>query len=168
MSVILSIIVALDDKQGIGASNRLPWHIKKDFQHFKKITTGHPVIMGRKTYESIGKPLPGRTNIIITRNPHSVPDRNDVPDRNVKITHSLKEAIDLAQSIDKKEIFIIGGGQIYQEAMAKNLVDKLYVTKVQGDFQADTFFPDYSHFKLLKKVDDQENDYRFSYLELIK
>lgn len=155
MPAKVSIIVAHDDQLGIGAHNRLLWHLKKDFAHFKKITTGHPVIMGRKTYESIGKPLPGRTNIVITRNPHSVPERN------VKITHSLKEAIDLAQSIDKKEIFIIGGGEIYRQAMAKNLVDKLYVTKVQGDFQADTFFPDYSHFKLLKQQKDQEGPYCF-------
>ncbi|MCG2691388.1 dihydrofolate reductase, partial [Microgenomates group bacterium] len=130
---------------------------KKDFAHFKKITTGHPVIMGRKTYQSIGKPLPGRTNIIITRNPHSVPERN------VKITHSLKEAIDLAKSIDNQEIFIIGGGEIYRQSMADNLVDKLYITHVKGDFKADVFFPDYSHFKLLKQVNGREGQYRFTF-----
>lgn len=159
----VSIIVAHDDKFGIGAKNRLLWHLKKDFAHFKKITTGHPVIMGRKTFESIGKPLPGRTNIIITRNLNSVLDCHSDPERNVKITHSLKEAINLAQSIDNQKVFIIGGGQIYQEALAKNLVDKLYVTKVQGDFQADTFFPDYSHFKLLKQANGQEGPYHFTF-----
>ncbi|MCX6816860.1 MAG: dihydrofolate reductase [Candidatus Beckwithbacteria bacterium] len=158
----ISIIVAHDNKLGIGAKNRLLWHIKKDFSHFKTITTGHPVIMGRKTYESIGKSLPGRTNIIVTRHPYSVPKRN------VEITHSLKEAIDLAQSIDKKEVFIIGGAEIYRQALAQNLVDKLYVTKVKGDFHADVFFPDYSHFKLLKKADYTENNYNFTFYEFTK
>lgn len=179
MSVKISIIVALDDKQGIGAHNRLLWHLKKDFAHFKKITTGHPVIMGRKTFESIGRPLPGRTNIIITRDP-------DFSAPGCLTAISLESAIALANDIESRsrhlpdrgssvtakaetgKIFIIGGGQIYQEAMAKNLVDKLYVTKVQGDFQADTFFPDYSHFKLLKREKDQEGDYHFEFLELEK
>lgn len=156
MSAILSIIVALDDKQGIGAKNRLPWHLKKDFAHFKKITMGHPIIMGRKTYQSIDKPLPGRTNIIITRDSNfSAPG--------CLIAISLESAIAQAKDIDDQEIFIIGGGQIYQEAMAKNLVDKLYVTHIHGDFQADTFFPDYSHFKLLKQVNGQEGPYRFTF-----
>lgn len=157
MPAKVSLIVAHDDKLGIGAKNRLLWHIKKDFQHFKNLTVGHPIIMGRKTYESIGRPLPERTNIIITRNYHSVPEQN------VKVTHSLKEALDLAQSIDQKEVFIIGGGEIFRQAFQQNLVDKLYVTKVQGDFQADTFFPDYSHFKLLKREEAQEGPYRFTF-----
>jgi dihydrofolate reductase len=156
---MISIIVALDDKQGIGAKNRLLWHLKKDFAHFKTLTLGHPVIMGRKTYQSIGKPLPGRANIIVTRDSNfSAPG--------CLIAISLESAIACAKDIDGQEVFIIGGGQIYQEAMAKNLVDKLYVTKVQGDFQADTFFPDYSHFKLLKQEENEEGNYHFEFLEL--
>lgn len=153
---MISIIVAHDDKLGIGAQNRLPWHLKKDFQHFKNLTLGHPVIMGRKTYQSIGKPLSGRTNIIITRDA-------DFSAPGCLTAISLESAIACAKDIDNQEIFIIGGGQIYQEALAKNLVDKLYVTKIQGDFQADTFFPDYSHFKLLKQVNGQEGPYRFTF-----
>ncbi len=156
MPAKVSLIVAHDEKMGIGAKNRLLWHLKKDFAHFKKITTGHPVIMGRKTYQSIGKPLPDRTNIIITRD-------SNFSASGCFIAISLESAIALAKDIDNQEVFIIGGGQIYQEAMAKNLVDKLYVTKVKGDFQADTFFPDYSHFKLLKQVNGREGPYRFTF-----
>lgn len=163
MPAKISLVVAHDDKLGIGTQNRLLWHLKKDLVHFKELTLGHPVIMGRKTYQSIGKPLSGRANIIITRNPHFVPDRHSVPERNLKITHSLKKAIDLARSIDNQEIFIIGGGEIYRQAIADNLVDKLYITKVQGDYKADVFFPDYSHFKLLNRRDDREGDYQFTF-----
>jgi len=156
MPAKVSLIVAHDDRLGIGARNRLLWHIKKDFQHFKNLTTGHPIIMGRKTFASIGKPLPGRTNIIVTRDSNfSAPG--------CLIAISLESAIARANDIDDQEVFIIGGGQIYQEAMAKNLVDKLYVTKVQGDFKADVFFPDYSHFKLLKQVNGQEGQYHFTF-----
>ncbi|MFH0943006.1 MAG: dihydrofolate reductase [Candidatus Beckwithbacteria bacterium] len=171
MAAKVSLIVAHDNKLGIGANNRLLWNITKDLDRFRQITLGHPVIMGRKTFQSIGRPLPDRTNIIITRTQpsvphsvHSVPDRHSDPERNVKITHSLKEAIVLAKSIDKTEIFIIGGGEIYRQAMAENLVDRLYITHVQGDFQADTFFPSYSHFKtLISKTSDSENQYQFEY-----
>lgn len=161
MPAKVSLIVAHDDRLGIGARNHLLWHIKKDFQHFKNLTTGHPIIMGRKTFASIGKPLPGRTNIIITR------DSNfSSPDCLTAI--SLESAIARAKDIDDQEVFIIGGGEIYRQAMANNLVDKLYVTKVQGDFQADTFFTDYSHFKLLKREENEEGNYHFEFLELEK
>ncbi len=156
MPAKVSLIVAHDDCLGIGAKNRLLWQIKKDFAHFKAVTMGHPVIMGRKTYQSIGRSLPNRTNIIVSRDPNfSAPG--------CLTTISLESAIARAKDIDQQEVFIIGGGQIYQEAMTKNLVDKLYVTKVQGDFQADTFFPDYSHFKLLKRVNGQEGQYHFTF-----
>lgn len=158
----ISLIVAHDDRLGIGAKNRLLWRIKKDFRHFKIVTLGHPVIMGRKTFESIGKPLPGRTNIIITRN-------QNFKTPGILVVESIEQAIKLAAAKPgSEEIFIIGGGEIYRQAMADNLVDKLYITHVQGDFQADTFFPDYSHFKLLKRQEDQEGNYHFEFLELEK
>jgi len=164
MAAKVSLIVALDDQKGIGAKNRLLWNIKKDLAHFRQLTLNHPIIMGRKTYDSIGRPLEGRTNIIITRQPSSDPDRHSDPDRNIKITHSLEEAIDLAKSIDNQEIFIIGGGEIYSQAMTKNLVDRLYITHVKGDYKADTFFPSYDHFKtLINQTSDQEDDYQFEY-----
>ena len=158
----ISLIVAHDDKLGIGANNRILWHIKKDLKHFKSTTLNHPIIMGRKTYDSIGKPLPHRTNIIITRNQnYSIPGCH--------IVHSLESAINFAKTKDKTEIFIIGGGQIYNQALKDNLAQKLYVTKVKGDFKADTFFPPYPQFKkIISKTKDSEKDYQLEFLELEK
>lgn len=152
---MISIIVAHDDKLGIASTQKLGmlWYISADFKHFKALTLGHPIIMGRKTHESIGRVLPGRTNIVITR------DQNlKLPD--CLMVNSLEEAIKKAGS---GEIFIIGGAEIFRQAMEQNLVDRLYITKVAGDFQADVFFPDYSRFKLLKKTDYTENNYNFSF-----
>lgn len=135
MIATVSIIVAHDDHLGIGKNNQLLWHISSDLKRFKRLTLDHPIIMGRKTFESIGKPLPNRDNIVITRNKnHFI--------TNCHLVHSIKEAIKLAQSKDKREIFIIGGGEIYKQALP--LVDKLYITKVKGDFKATTFFPKYT------------------------
>lgn len=153
---MISIIVALDDKLGIGAKNRMLWHLKKDFDHFKKITMGHSIVMGRKTFESIGKSLPGRTNIVISR---SGP------------VSSLEQALEIAKkSPGAEEIFIIGGGEIFKEAMGQNLVDKLYVTKVKGDFNAEIFFPEYEKIftKKLSSRMDLEGDYQLEFLELEK
>lgn len=154
----ISIIVAIDDKRGIGAKNRLLWHISKDFAHFKTITLGHPIIMGRKTHESIGRALPGRINIIVTR------DRNYRAEGCV-VVNSLAEAIKAAGA---GEIFIIGGGEIYKQAMEQNLVDKLYLTKVKGDFNAEIFFPEYEHIfnKVITSRSDLEGDYQLEFLEL--
>lgn len=161
---MISIIVALDDKRGIGAKNRMLWKIKKDFAHFKKITMGHPIIMGRKTHESIGRALPGRSNIVITRDEnYSTPGWN--------IAHSLKGAIALAKTQPgAKEIFIIGGGEIFRQALEQNLVDKLYLTKVAGDFKAEIFFPEYEKI-FTKKLSSRtvlEGDYQLEFLELEK
>lgn len=160
---MVSIIVAMDEKRGIGKSNTLMWHIPDDLKRFKQLTTGHPIIMGRKTFESIGRVLPNRTNIIITRDPSfTVPE--------AIITHSLEEAFRQAQ--DKPgadEIFVIGGGQIFKEAMEKSFVDKLYLTLVKGDFGADTFFPNYAEFT--KVVFDQEGKsrvYEYKFVDLEK
>ena len=161
---MISIIVALDDKLGIGAKNRMLWHLKKDFAHFKNITIGHPIIMGRKTQESIGRALPGRTNIVITRDQnYSVPG--------CQVVHSLAEAIQLAQNQpEAEEIFIIGGGEIFKQALEQNLVDKLYLTKVKGDFNAEIFFPEYESVftKVITSRSDLEGDYRLEFLELEK
>ena len=160
---MISIIVALDDKRGIGAKNRMLWRISKDFAHFKTITMGHPVIMGRKTHEAIGRALPGRTNIVITREP-------DYSASGCEVVHSLDEAIKLAQTKDDKEIFIIGGGEIYKQALEQNLVDKLYLTKVSGDFNAEIFFPEYEAIftKVLSSKKDSEGDYHLEFVELEK
>ena len=159
----ISIIVAHDDKRGIGKNNQLPWHLSKDLKHFKDLTLNHPVIMGRKTFESIGKPLPNRLNIIISRNKQ----QHSIPWWNVLITDSVTKAIKLAKQKDKNEIFIIGGGEIYTQALP--LATKLYLTKVEGDFNCDTFFPDYSNFtKIISQESVQEKGLNFTFLTLTK
>ena len=159
----ISIIAALDEKNGIGKGNDLLFRIREDFERMQKLTMGHPLIMGRKTFESIGRILSGRTNIIITLNP-------DFQAQDCVIVHSLEEGIEKAKdSKGSDEIFIFGGGQIFKEALEKNLVDKLYLTLVQGDFNADTFFPDYSHFsKEIFIGAGEENGVIYKFLELTR
>lgn len=153
----LSIICALAKDRAIGKDNRLLWHIPEDLKRFKKLTMGHPVIMGQKTFDSIGKPLPGRINIVLNR------DENKKIS-GVIIAHSIQEAIDLAQKKDDKEIFIIGGGSVYTQTI--NLADKLYLTLVEGDYEADTYFPDYSDFVIISKKYNQSGKYKYHFLEL--
>jgi len=156
----ISIIAAIDKKQGLGKDNKLLFKISEDLTRFKKLTLNHPIIMGRKTFESIGRPLPQRTNIIVTRN-------NDYSVEGCLVCHSLDEAIGLAKDRDKHEIFIIGGGQIYQQAI--DLADKLYLTLINKELKADTFFPDYSKFSKIIFNSIQENDdYSYQFLELKK
>ncbi|MBI2022711.1 dihydrofolate reductase [Candidatus Daviesbacteria bacterium] len=142
----ISIIVAMDSKRGIGKGNTLLWHIPDELRRFREITTGHPIIMGRKTFESIGRPLPNRTNIVITRDP-------DFKAEGIIVVHSLEEGLKLGQKYHDREIFVIGGGQIFEQALP--LADKLYVTQVEGDFNATVFFPEYKHL-FTKKVSEKE------------
>ena len=128
---MLSIIVAVAENNVIGYNNALIWHISEDLKYFKRITSGHTIIMGRKTFESIGKPLPNRTNIVISRNAEFKP--NDIV-----VASSLSEAISKANP--NEECFVIGGGSIYSEAMG--LASKLYLTKVYHSYEGDTFFPE--------------------------
>lgn len=159
MKPLISIIAAIGSNRELGKGNKLLWHIPEDFKRFKEITSGHPVIMGRKTYESIGKPLQNRTNIIITR------DENFHVEGYL-ITHSIDEAIELAKTKDDKEIFIIGGGQIYEQTIG--IADKLYLTVVCGNFNADTFFPDYSRFqKIVFQREGTYNQYSYTFQELV-
>ncbi|WP_294250503.1 dihydrofolate reductase, partial [uncultured Chryseobacterium sp.] len=123
-----TIVVALGQNNEIGFENQLLWHLPKDLKHFKEITSGHPVIMGRKTYESIGKPLPNRTNIVVSR-------KTDWFEEGVLIVGSIKEAVKFAKKIDE-EIFIIGGGKIYEQTM--DSADRLEVTRVMADLNGDT------------------------------
>lgn len=157
----ISLIVALDEKRGIGRNNKLLFKIVKDLKRFKQITLGQSIIMGRKTFDSIGKPLPKRINIVVTRN-------KNYQAQGCFVFNSLKKAIAFTKTKDNKEIFIIGGGQIYRQSI--NLADKLYLTLIKGDYKADTLFPDYSSFK--KVVYDsgwqKENGFEFKFLELTK
>ncbi|MDR0659842.1 MAG: dihydrofolate reductase [Prevotellaceae bacterium] len=128
---MLSIIVAVAENNVIGCNNQLIWHISEDLKYFKRITSGHAVIMGRKTFESIGKPLPHRTNIVISKNAELKPE-------GATVVPSLEDAI--AKVNPQEENFIIGGGSIYREAMC--LADKLYLTKIHHTYEGDTFFPE--------------------------
>ncbi len=132
---MLSLIVAMSENRVIGVNNGLPWNIPEDLKRFRAITVGHPMIMGRKTFESIGRVLPQRTNIVVTR------------DRNFRVEgggvcHSLEEAIDWAKrSPGAEEIFVIGGSEIFRLALP--LANRLYLTEVHWPFEGDTFFPDF-------------------------
>ncbi len=128
---MIAIIAAAAENGVIGAGNAMPWHIREDFKRFKAITTGHPVVMGRKTYESLGRPLPNRTNIVITRN-------RALAIEGCKVCGSLSEAIALCEG--EEEIYIIGGGEIYRQAM--KLADKIYLTRVCRTYEGDTSFPE--------------------------
>lgn len=157
----ISLIAAIaSGNRALGLNNRLIYHIPEDIKRFKEITSGHPIIMGRKTFESIGVPLPNRTNIIITRDLEYYAEE-------IEVVHSLDEALKQAQGKPgQEEIFIIGGGQIYQEAISK--ADKLYLTVVEGSPEADTFFPDFQEFKKIVSEENHESDelkYKFLTLE---
>jgi len=155
----ISIIVAQGENRAIGKDNQMIWHLPKEFAHFKKTTLGHCMIMGRKNFESIGKPLPGRTSIVVTRNiDYTVP-------KGVIKSASIGEAIEIAKENNETEVFIIGGGQIYEQAMG--IAEKLYLTTVHESFEADVFFPkiDYSQWKLVssdKYHADEKNKYPFT------
>ncbi len=128
----ISLIAALGPDRLIGRQNALPWQLPADLRHFKKLTMGHPIVMGRKTHESIGRPLPGRQNIVISRQPEYRAD-------GCTVAHSLSDA--LAAAKDGDEVFIIGGAAVYQEALPR--ADRLHLTLIEGQFEGDTFFPDY-------------------------
>lgn len=126
---MISVIVAVAQNGTIGDNNTLLWHIPEDMRRFRTLTTGHPVVMGRKTYDSLGRPLPKRHNVVISRQPLTI--------EGCTVVHSLEEA--LALFSPEEEIFIIGGAQIYAEAMA--IADKFYLTVVEQSFEGDTSFP---------------------------
>lgn len=158
----ISIIVAMDEKRGIGKGMEIPWRIPGEQRRFKEITTPHPLIMGRKTFESLGRILPNRPHIIITRDPLYKAEGTTV-------CHTIEDGIAAAKSMDSEKIFIIGGGQIYKEAMEKGLVDRLYLTLVRGDFGANVFFPDYSAFtKSVQKEALSSGEYVYTFLVLEK
>lgn len=154
----VSIIAAMSENRAIGRDNKLLWRIPEDLKHFRELTTGHPVIMGRKTFESIGRALPQRINIVITKD-------ESFQAEGCVVCHSLTEAFEIAKTKEEDKIFVIGGGMVYQEAIG--FVDKLYLTMVNGEFEGDTFFPDYSEFKrIISEQLGESGDIKFRFLEL--
>lgn len=160
----LSMIVAVAQNGVIGRDNALPWHLPNDLKYFKKTTMGKPVIMGRKTYESIGRPLPGRTNIVITR-------QSDYQPEGVKVVGSVAEARSLAESVclidGQDEAMIIGGAEIYSLALED--ADRLYLTEVHADVEGDAYFPEYDKQRW-QEVDREDhaaegsNPYHYSFV----
>ena len=160
---MISIITAISENRVIGKDNDLIWKISRDQKRFRDITKGHPVIMGRNTYKSIGKALPNRFNIVISRNQeYTLPD--------AAIAHTLEDALRIAKDsgIGSEEIFIIGGAQVYTEGLS--FADKLYLTIVHKQAEGDTFFPAYEHlFKtVVYEETDEENGIKFTFKDLVR
>jgi dihydrofolate reductase len=156
---MLSLIVATSLNNAIGKANAMLWHLPEDFKFFKNTTWGMPIIMGRKTFESIGKPLPGRTNIIITSN-------KDWQVEGTITAASLEEAIQLAKETNAKEIFITGGGEIYKQSMP--IANKIYRTLVHTEIDGDTYFPEIGETIWEKVFEknvgaDEKNKYEMSF-----
>jgi len=154
----VSIIAAVAENLAIGKNNRLLWRIPEDLKRFRRLTTGHTVVMGRKTFESIGRALPERKNIVISRDP-------DFKPKNCLVASSFENALEKGREIEKEEIFIIGGGQVYEQAIKQ--ADKLYLTLVPGNYEADVFFPDYSVFnKVVRREEFICGDKTCAFVEL--
>ncbi|MCL6585986.1 MAG: dihydrofolate reductase [Anoxybacillus sp.] len=156
---MISLIVAMDNNRVIGKDNQLPWHLPADLAYFKKTTMGHPIVMGRKTFVSIGRPLPGRENIIVTRN-------RSFQAEGCTIIHSVADIKTIA-SERKEEVFVIGGAEIFQATLP--FADRLYITKIDAHFPGDKFFPPFSEtdWRLVsstKGPKDEKNPYDYTFL----
>lgn len=156
----ISLVVAMDENRVIGADNGLPWRLPADLRHFKQVTMGHPIVMGRRTWESIGRPLPGRTNIVVTR-------RTDVEAQGAVVVDSLESA--KAGAGDCGELMIIGGAEIFEQAL--DGADRIYLTEIHAAFEGDTYFPEISEdeWACVSREDfekDDKNPYDYSFLVL--
>lgn len=154
-----SIIVAIAKNNAIGKDNKLLWYLPNDLKHFKDVTTGHTVIMGRKTFDSVGKPLPKRRNIVVTRQPITI--------EGCEVVSSIEAA--LALCAGEEEVFIVGGAEIYRQAL--HLTNRIYLTRVDQDFDGDTFFPQLNPNEWEEKEredfePDEKNKYRYSFITL--
>jgi len=156
--MIISIVVAVSENGVIGKDNKLIWHLPVDLKFFKDKTSGHHIIMGRKTYESVGRPLPNRVNIVISRSADYIAE-------GCIVVHSIKEAIGAV--VDDSEVFICGGAEIYKEAL--DVADRMYLTRVHHEFEGDTFFPDFDSRIWIEKErirmePDEKNKYACSFI----
>jgi dihydrofolate reductase len=157
----LSMIAALSSNGVIGRNDGIPWRLSTDLKRLKSLTMGHHLIMGRRTYESVGRPLPGRTNVVITR-------RTDYAPEGVTVVHTLDDAIRLASAANDPEPFIAGGAEIYDLAMHR--ADRMYLTRVHVEVEGDTFFPEFDDVSEWRLTDaehfdaDEKNEYPFSFL----
>ena len=162
--MIISIIVAMDETRGIGLDGRLPWHLPADLKRFKSLTMGHHLIMGRKTFASIGRPLPGRTTIIVTRDQSFQPE-------GCLVAHSLETALEFARLDLENDVFVIGGAEIFVQAI--ELADRIYLTQVHSSLPADVYFPEFAAADW-QEIDseyhpaDEKNRYPFTYKTLAR
>lgn len=164
----ISMIAAVGRNRELGAANKLLWKIPEDTHYFRDTTRGHVVVMGRKTYESIGHPLPGRVNIVITRNPFAFEKEHPELVEHF-IVDTVSTALEVAQKKEQVgEVFVIGGGEIYKQALSS--ADRLYLTLIDAIFpEADAFFPEYPQFtKVVSKRDSEGNGYKYSFVVLEK
>jgi dihydrofolate reductase len=157
--VIISLIVAAAANNAIGKNGKMPWHLPNDMKHFKNLTWGMPVIMGRKTFESLGKPLPGRKNIVISRQPGWQAE-------GTVTVKSLDDALFVARGTDAKEVFVIGGGEIYRLAYEK--ARRIYLTRVNAEPDGDSFFPELedTEWHLVQEINhgkDEKHQYEYSF-----
>jgi dihydrofolate reductase len=157
--ITLSLLVAADEHNVIGKNNQLPWHLPNDLKYFKNLTWGLPIVMGRKTFESIGKPLPGRKNIVITRN-------KDYQADGVEVVHQIENAIEVARQAGAREVFVIGGAEIFNSVFGKT--DRIYLTRIHHRFEGDVFFPEVneSTWRLVKQHEnqpDEKNKYAYTF-----
>ena len=155
----ISLIVAMSENNMIGAGGDLPWRLSADLRRFKKLTMGHHIVMGRKTYESIGRPLPGRTMVVISR-------KSDYQAEFGHVVHSVNAALEFARTAGDDEVFVIGGGEIYRQALP--LVDRVYLTRVHAEVEGDTVFPavDFANWTLVEKEEcdaDGKNQFAHSF-----
>ena len=162
--MILSIIAALDERRGLGFENQLSWHLPADLARFKKLTMGHYLILGRKTYQSIGKPLPGRKMIVLSKNPDYILE-------GAQVVNSFQRALQIAREAGENECFVIGGAEIYKLALP--ITDRMYLTYVHTVSQADVFFPEFEDENWLKICEqgfqpDQDNPYGSTFTHLIR
>jgi dihydrofolate reductase len=162
--VIVSIIAAMDKKRGIGVDNKLPWRLSADLKRFRDLTMGHHIIVGRKTFESIGKPLPGRRMIVVTRDSAYKAEGCDV-------AYSVEDATRLARERGESEAFICGGAEIYAQSIA--IVDRMYITFVDAEVRADTFFPEFEELEWNEQESfyqpaDEKNQYPFTFKLLVR
>jgi dihydrofolate reductase len=158
--VKLSIIAAVADDRVIGRDNDLPWHLPADLKRFKSLTMGHHILMGRKTFQAIGRSLPGRVMVVISRRGLEVPE-------GVQVARSLEEAVETARQAGEEEAFVVGGGEIYRQSLPH--AQRMYLTRVHARFAGDTRFPEFDEFewRLESKEDrepDDQNAYSYSFL----
>lgn len=169
--MIISLIVAMDENNGIGKAGALPWRLSDDLKRFKALTMGHAMLMGRKTYDSIGRPLPGRTTYVVSRNLASIAGlAGQYPDGALYGCGSIEAALEAIEASGESEVFIIGGGEIFTQALP--LADRVYLTRVQAKLGCDTFFPeiDLDEWQVVEETEhsaDEKNEYPTTYQALV-